>query len=106
MSEEPKTCSLPQPHDSGGLAAGLKRATSGKDAFTGLVISLLGVLASLNPGDLLVALPFLSAGLYVSIVALRMAPTGSAAKRVAIAGVASALLGLATTAILFFVFID
>jgi uncharacterized membrane protein HdeD (DUF308 family) len=81
-------------------------ATPRNEALAGFVLSLLGLLASLYPGDLLVALPLLFAGLYVSIAAFRVASRVAASRRLAIAGAVIGVLGLITTVILFVVFIE
>jgi hypothetical protein len=81
-------------------------ATPRNEALAGFVLSLLGLLASLYPGDLLVAVPLLLAGLYVSIADLRVASRGAASRRLAIAGAVIGVLGLITTVILFVVFIE
>jgi hypothetical protein len=79
--------------------------TKPDDAVAGAVLSLLGFAASLYPGDLLVALPLLCAGLYVSVVGLRRAGLVAARRQLAIAGIALGVLGLASAAILFVIFI-
>jgi hypothetical protein len=85
-----------------GIKGGEARAD---DAIAGFVISFLGFVASLYPGDLFVAVPLLLAGLYVSIAGLRVANKETGRRRLAIAGVALGVLGLLTTAILFALFI-
>lgn len=75
------------------------------DVVAGFVLSLLGFFASLYPGDLFVAVPFLIAGLYVSIGNLKVVHPETRPKHLALAGVALGALGLLTTAVLFALYI-
>jgi len=98
---------LPQPQ---GVRSPCMTETEGvrsptNDAIAGFVLSILGLLASLNPGDLFVALPLLLAGLYVSIAGLRVANRQMWPRRLAIAGAVLGVLGLFTTILLFAMFI-
>jgi hypothetical protein len=79
--------------------------TAANDTIAGFVLSLLGLLASLYPGNLLVALPFLVAGLYLSINSTVAAGSESRPGRLAIAGIVLGAVGLLVTVLLFVLFI-
>lgn len=108
MSDVPQQsmCRLLRPQEEALRAPGSGGSrTPRNEAITGLGLALAGFVASLNPGDLLVTLPFLLAGLYVSGASLRAAGDEVALRWMAIAGIAVAILGLVTTAVLFVIFI-
>ena len=79
--------------------------TARNEAIAGFVLSLLGFFAALYPGDLLVTLPLLAAGLYVSGTSLRVLNGEVVMRRLAIAGIVIGVLGLVITVVLFVVFI-
>jgi hypothetical protein len=109
MADEPRPLGggLSQPQAERPLRASVTQGTRtpANDTTAGFVLSLLGLLASLYPGDLLVALPFLLAGLYLSIISLRAGGNETTPGRLPIAGILLGLLGLIVTVLLFAFFI-
>lgn len=79
--------------------------TAAHETIAGFVLSALGCCASVIPGNLLVAVPLLLAGLYVSIAVLGAGRGEAIPRGLAISGIVMGILGLCVTLILFAIFV-